>query len=70
MKKSSKDVVKALKDAHERVDALAAIEIDDKTKQDCLEQITFLTNYILGKTVLDKQSSDETVSFKLPKGIM
>ena len=70
MKKSSKEVAKALKDAHERMDSLAALEIDDKTKQDCLEQITFLTNYILGKIVLDKQRSDETDSFKLPKGIM
>ena len=68
--KHSKGVVRALKEAHERIDALAALEIDNKTKKDCLEQVTFLTNYILGKTVLDRQKSDEVVSFKLPKGIM
>lgn len=69
-KKSSKEIVAALKDAHERIDAIATVDLDDKTKKECIEQVSFLINYIFGKVILDKERSDETASFKLPKGIM
>ncbi len=69
-KKQSKALKASLKEAHDCIDAIATIEIDDEVIVECLNQIVFISNYMLGKALIDRQKSGEIVSFKLPKGIM
>ena len=69
-KKHSKEILLTLQEAHDRLDALASIDVDDKVKKECLDPVTSLLHYIFGKAILDRQRTDEFVSFKLPKGIM
>lgn len=69
-KKKSKELKEILKDVHACIDSIADVEVGDDFKIQILGTIISLANYSFGKAILDKVSAKETVSFKLPKGIM